>query len=100
VVLSPETYTVPDMLRISQRLIKGNAPYLHLFFHSSSLLPGRTPFVRTDSDVTRLYNSLRQYVEGLQRITDVQFCTVSEAAASLNPGSPGSSETPAPEEAG
>jgi len=100
VVLGPETHTVPDMLSVSQRLIEANAPFLHLFFHSNSLLPGRTPFVRTDSDVTRLYDSLRQYVEGLQRIADVKFCTVSEAAASLNPGRPGSSETPAPEGSG
>lgn len=88
VVLSPETHSVQDMLTVSRRLIEANAPFLHLFFHSNSLLPGRTPFVRTDSDVRHLYDSLRQYVEGLQEIADVRFSTVSEAASTLTPGEP------------
>jgi hypothetical protein len=88
VVLSPETHSVQDMLTVSRRLIEAKAPFLHLFFHSNSLLPGRTPFVRTVADVRHLYDSLRQYVEGLQKIADVRFCTVSEAAATLSPGNP------------
>ena len=85
VVLCPETHTVEEMLRISRRLIAERAPFLHLFFHSNSLLAGQTPFVRTGADVDHLYDSLRRYVEGLQEIADVHFCTVSEAAATLGP---------------
>ena len=88
VVLSPETHSVQDMLTVSRRLIAANAPFLHLFFHSNSLLPGRTPFVRTEADVRQLYDSLRKYVEGLQEIADVHFSTVTEAAATLGPGEP------------
>jgi hypothetical protein len=88
VVLSPETHSVEEMLIISQRLVEANTRFLHLFFHSNSLLPGRTPFVRTDADVRHLYDSLRQYVEGLQEIADVRFSTVSEAASTLSPGEP------------
>ena len=73
------------MLRVSRRFIRAGAPFLHLFFHSNSLQAGLTPFVRTKGDVDHLYESLRRYVEGLQRMADVDFYTVSEAAATLGP---------------
>jgi hypothetical protein len=85
VVLSPETHSVGDMLRVSRRFIHAGAPFLHLFFHSNSLQAGLTPFVRTEGDLDHLYDSLRRYVEGLQRMADVDFYTVSEAAAALGP---------------
>ncbi len=85
VVLSPETHSVGDMLRVSRRFIDAGAPFLHLFFHSNSLQAGLTPFVRTEGDLDHLYDSLRRYVEGLQRMADVDFYTVSEAATALGP---------------
>ena len=85
VVLSPETHSVDEMLRISKHFIESGAPFLHLFFHSNSLRAGLNPFVTTEDDVDRLYSSLRRYIEGLQGMADVDFYTVSEAAAALGP---------------
>jgi hypothetical protein len=85
VVLSPETHSVDEMLTLSSHFIELGAPFLHLFFHSNSLRNGLNPFVTTEDDVDRLYSSLRRYVEGLQGMADVDFYTVSEAAAALGP---------------
>lgn len=85
VILSPETHSVDDMLRISRRMIEAGEPYLHMYFHSSSLVPGFSPFVRTEQDREALYDTLRRFVEGLSESADVRFCTVTEAAEAYGP---------------
>lgn len=85
VILSPETHTVDDMLQISRRLVEAGEPYLHLYFHSSSLVPGLSQFVRTEEDRVRLYDTVKGFVEGLREFADVRPCTVTEAAEAFGP---------------
>lgn len=82
-ILSPETDTVDDMLELSRRLLEGGAHHLHLFFHSSSLRAGLTPFTRTAEDVARLYTRVEEYVDRLAGVTATIPATVSEAATRL-----------------
>ena len=80
VILSPETNSAEDMLNVSRRMVDGGEPHLHMYLHSSTLVPGLTPFTRTTADVQRVFDRVARYVEGLSKLADVHFCTVSEAA--------------------
>jgi hypothetical protein len=80
VILSPETDTVPDMLAASRRIIDEGGRHLHMFFHSNSLVPGLTPFVRTTKDLEVMYSSIERYLEGLSGFARVQPRTVSQEA--------------------
>jgi hypothetical protein len=59
-----------------------------MFFHSNSLVPGLTPFVRTTKDLEAMYANIERYFEGLSAIASVEPRTVSEEAAAfeLNAG--------------
>ena len=83
VFLSPETDTVPDMLAASRRIIDEGGRHLHMFFHSNSLVPGLTPFVRTTKDLEEMYASIERFFDGLSAITRVEPRTVSEEAAAF-----------------
>jgi len=48
--LSPEGYTVSEIKRLIQTMIRNGIKVFNLSFHSSTLLPGSTPFVQTIED--------------------------------------------------
>ena len=85
ITLSPETDTVHDMLSLSRRLIEQGVRYLHPFWHSPSLRPGLTPFVKTARDSERFFSAIESYFTELRSIAPLKFVTVSEAAAFLEP---------------
>ena len=81
--LCPELASVADMLTLSRRLLEHGVRHLHVSWHSPTLKPGLSPFAATAADVARLYASLEAYFDGLSRLTNVKFATVTEAAALL-----------------
>jgi hypothetical protein len=83
ITLSPEVSSVRDMLRLAQLLAAHDVPHLSLFFHSPSLRPGLSQFVRTDADRERLYRMIAEFVEGVGRYRTPVFMTVGEAARRL-----------------
>jgi len=83
VILSPETDAVPDMLAASRRIIDEGGRHLHMYFHSNSLVPGLTPFVRTTRDLELMYASIERYFDGLSALARVEPRTVSEEAAAF-----------------
>jgi hypothetical protein len=56
--LSPETSSGQDMVRLADSMIRSGSTFLQLTFHSCTLLPGATPFVRTEGDRTRLLRDI------------------------------------------
>jgi hypothetical protein len=48
--LSPEPSDAASMIRIARRALRNGTRTLNLCFHSTSLVPGLTPFVRTRAD--------------------------------------------------
>jgi len=48
--LSPEQSTADHMIALTRSLLRTSLPIVNLFFHSSALQPGCTPFVKTDAD--------------------------------------------------
>lgn len=49
--LSPELSDAASMIRIARRALRNGVRTLNLCFHSNSLLPGLSPFVRTSADL-------------------------------------------------
>lgn len=80
IFLSPELHETKDLLTLSEHLLMRGTDFLHLMFHSSSLVPGLTPFTRTAADVDRLLGRIDEFVTGLARMTTPEPATVAEVA--------------------
>lgn len=89
-ILSPESQGVRDMVALGRRVVGSGVGHLHLFFHSSSLMPGLTPFTRTRSDVERLYDRVEEVIDRLHSSYELEFVSVAKAAelSSLRPVGP------------
>jgi hypothetical protein len=61
--LSPELSTLSDMICLIRKAIRSRTPLLNFTFHSNSLLPGKTPFVRTVADREAFLNSIHNVLE-------------------------------------
>jgi hypothetical protein len=60
--------------------VEEGASYILLFWHSPSLLPGLSPFVRSDDDLESFRQLIASYVERLSEFIDVEGATVGEIA--------------------
>ena len=80
VVGSPETDGIEDLVRLAESLIESEVGYLHLFFHSSSLIPGNSPFVQTEEDAQALTACISEFVSRVSGFADLESATVSELA--------------------
>ena len=54
--LTPEGVTVREALRAVDIAVSAGLPVLVLSFHSPSLVPGHTPYVRSEADLDELYD--------------------------------------------
>lgn len=59
--LSPELSGYKEMQQLSKVIIRLGIPVLNLFFHSTSLAPGLSPFVRTIQDRQTFFKNLELY---------------------------------------
>lgn len=78
--LSPELNAASSMIILSRVLIKRGVRVLNMSFHSSSLVPGLTPFVRSDEDLERFYRRLTSYFDGLHHLANVKPVVLSGMA--------------------
>lgn len=60
--LSPEVSTAEEMIRLAQTLEASGAEMLNMVFHTSTLTPGLTPFVRTNDDRERFIRNLKGFL--------------------------------------
>ncbi|HVK99734.1 MAG TPA: polysaccharide deacetylase family protein [Dongiaceae bacterium] len=86
IYLSPELATAADMKALVAAGLADDHPVMHLFLHSSTLLPGRNEYTLDHSDRDDLFGSIRNVVAFLSEQADVTFCTISEAVGRLKPG--------------
>ncbi len=75
--LTPEGVTVEEAIRGIDIAIDQALPVLVLSFHSPSLAPGYTPYVRSEDDLDALYDWWRQVFAYLRQ-RDIAPTTVSE----------------------
>lgn len=61
--LSPEHSTSSDMIRLAKSFVAAGCDSLNMFFHSNSLLPGVSPFVRDQADLEQLLERIRAFIE-------------------------------------
>lgn len=83
--LSFETATLDDMLVVSRNLASLGSRFLHLTWHTPSLVPGLSPFVRTAAMRDAFLANIERFFEQLSGTTSFSFATVSEAAELLAP---------------
>ena len=75
--LSPETTSFKDMKKLTDVLLKKGHMFINLFFHSTSLYPGKSPFVKNDDDLSKFYQRIESYLQYLSTI-GVECITLSK----------------------
>jgi len=80
--LSPENSTSEDMVSLIRILQKKGYKYFNFMFHSNSLLPGKTPFVRTSDELNNFIERIETVLAYAVR-HDFQFTTLSEIRSRL-----------------
>ena len=65
--LSPEDYSEPEMRRLTKTLLADGVRVFVFSFHSPSVMPGGTPYVRTDADLQRFLDKCRRYFDFFMR---------------------------------
>jgi hypothetical protein len=63
IALSPEQSTGEEMIALLRTLIRKKMPLVNLFFHSPTLSPGLTSFVRTEADRVDFLGRLRAVLQ-------------------------------------
>lgn len=56
--LSPEVSSASELIRLAATLVRANCQVLTLTYHSPSLVPGHTPYVRTTADLDRMLSAI------------------------------------------
>ena len=83
--ISPETSSQGEMIRVARVLVRSGLRVLDLTFHSSSLLPGANPFVRSRGEKQRLLIRTERFLEFCSR-KGYLFSTASEVAEEVRVG--------------
>jgi hypothetical protein len=61
--LSPELADANSMIKLAKRMHKNDYPCVNMTFHSTSLLAGLSPFVRTVEMEKRFFQKIREFLE-------------------------------------
>jgi hypothetical protein len=61
--LSPEDYSEPEMRRLTRTLLREGVRVFVFSFHSPSVMPGGTPYVRSQLDLERFLDKCRRYFD-------------------------------------
>ena len=61
--LSPEDYSEPEMRRLTRTLLHDGVRVFVFSFHSPSVMPGGTPYVRSEADLERFLDKCRGYFD-------------------------------------
>ena len=61
--LSPEVATGKEMIKLARVLVGSGARFLNLTFHSPTLVPGLTPFVRTDDQLREFLDRIEEFLD-------------------------------------
>ena len=62
-MLSPEGFDTKDHIKITQYLYRRGVRTFTWSFHSTSVVPGKTPYVKNDKDLERFLDSFKVYFD-------------------------------------
>jgi hypothetical protein len=68
--LSPEDYDEPEMRRLTHTLLRDGVRVFVFSFHSPSVMPGGTPYVRSQADLSYFLDKCRRYFDFFLRQLD------------------------------
>jgi hypothetical protein len=85
ITLSPEGNDPAAMIRLIKGLLGRQQTILPLSFHSSSVAPGRNPYVRSRADLHRFYDDLSAILCALSDDFGCGFAPVTEILSLLEP---------------
>jgi hypothetical protein len=81
--LSPEGYSLREMCQLTGSLFRSGMRVFVLSFHSPSLEPGHTPYVRSQKDLTKFKSVLDNYLTFFRDEIGGTFCTPHEIRTAL-----------------
>ncbi|HEX7388731.1 MAG TPA: hypothetical protein VF286_01390, partial [Acidiphilium sp.] len=81
--LSPEGHAASDMCRETRAALARGERFFMLTYHSSSLLPGASPYVRTTADREKFLERIERYLRFFVAECGGRMISVSDAAALL-----------------
>ena len=81
--LRPSYSSVEDAKALASALVARGVPTLNMLFHSSELVPGGSPYNRTDADVDRFFERLERVFEHIVTRIGARGVTYRECAESL-----------------
>jgi hypothetical protein len=76
--LSPEQSDGRDLVLLAQAIVAEGIPSLNLSFHSCSLEPGLTPYVRSEKDRREFFRRIEEFFDFATR-KGMRFATLGEA---------------------
>jgi len=83
ITLSPEGNDTAAMARLLRGLLHRGERIFVLSFHSSSLAPGRNPYVQTRADLHAFYDRLSGILDRMRTRYDIRFASLSEIPSYL-----------------
>ncbi|WP_017444351.1 polysaccharide deacetylase family protein [Gayadomonas joobiniege] len=82
--MCPELATGAQMIELADKLLQKNIGIIHMYMHSSSLLANATGFMKKGEDSVVLKSRIAELIAHLNKVAEVDFCTISEAADHSN----------------
>jgi hypothetical protein len=81
--LSPEVASGSEMRRLTRALLAGGCQVFSLTYHSPSLMPGHTPYVRTAGELERLVGTVHDYCAWFRDQVGGEFMGLSQLRQAL-----------------
>lgn len=81
--LSPELYDVETMISLSKAALQNGTPVLHMFMHSSSLIDNNNSLVGNNGAYQYISQAITSYINQMQNVVNLEFCSISEAKQKL-----------------
>jgi hypothetical protein len=81
--LSPEVANGAEMRRLTRSLLAGGCQVFSLTYHSPSMAPGHTPYVRCAADLERLISSVDEYCTWFRDEMGGQFMSMGRLRQTL-----------------
>lgn len=82
-MLSPETSSLDDMIKLSRAMMRNGHRFLNMTFHSTSLLAGSSPFVNNEDELKLFLNKIDGFLEFLakEKVTSIGMSGAMEVLA-------------------
>ena len=82
--LTPEGVSAAEQCRLLDALVRGGRRTFSLVYHSPSLAPGHTPYVRTEADLHRFLATVEDVLTYFRDVIGGRFTTLSEIYARMS----------------